>query len=88
MSQTASQETQTSHLFKKRENCWTRAKKPATLNNLSVYPDEVNDNSRWSTSSIKINLIHTVYVTLHRKTNLKVMTWARSFDMVNKNNFG
>ena len=40
MSQTASQETQTSNLFKRQENCWKCAKKPAKLNNLSVYSDK------------------------------------------------
>ena len=33
----ASRETQSSNLSKRRENCWTRGKKPAKLNNSSVY---------------------------------------------------
>ena len=40
MSQIVSQETQTSNLSKRRENCWTCAKKHAKLNNLTVYSDK------------------------------------------------
>ena len=40
MLQNALQESQTSNLFKRRENFWMYAKKPAVLNNLSLYSDE------------------------------------------------
>ena len=40
MLQTASQETETSNLSKELENCWTCAKKPAKLDNFSVYSDK------------------------------------------------
>ena len=59
MLQAGSQETQTSNLSKRRENCWTCTKKPAKLNNLIViqlYP-LIEDNFRWSKSSIKIILV-------------------------------
>ena len=36
----ASQETQTSRLSKRRKNFWTCAKKPTKLNNLSVCSDK------------------------------------------------
>ena len=56
--QTASQETQSSNLSKRRENCWTCAKKPAKLSNLRVYT-LIKDNFRWSKNSIKIILVDT-----------------------------
>ena len=56
MSPTASQETQTSNLFRRWKNCWRCAKKPAKLNNLSVY-----SNKRTTFTRVKVqqkSLIH------------------------------
>ena len=47
MSQTASQETQTSNLSERRENFWMCAKKPAKLNNLSLFLNKWQLSLEW-----------------------------------------
>ena len=55
MSQSASQETQTSNLFKRREKLLDVRQKARQIT--CVYT-LINDNFRWTKTSIKIILIH------------------------------